>query len=75
MPIRNRFLELNPECQAKIVPECSFFATEVHHKKGKTGDLYFDDRWFLASCPYCHRHIEVNPTEAKEKGFSLDRDL
>lgn len=48
-------------------------ATQVHHKKGRIGDLLTDERYWLAVSSDGHEYIENNPIEAKEKGWSLSR--
>lgn len=73
MPIRNKFLSENEVCQMMIVPECSYFATEVHHPEGKIEDLLWDASKFVAACRFCHIYVELHPTEAKEKMLSADR--
>lgn len=47
--------------------------TEVHHKKGRVGSLYLDERYWLAVSRKGHQKIEMNPQWAKDKGFSLSR--
>lgn len=47
--------------------------TEVHHKKGRIGSLYLDERYWLAVSHEGHKFIELNPIIAKEKGWSLSR--
>jgi hypothetical protein len=73
MKIRNQFLSENEYCLGKINTDCTYLATEVHHGKGKIGELYFDTKFFIPLCPSCHRYIEVHPVEAKKLGFSFDR--
>lgn len=48
-------------------------ATDVHHKKGRLGELLTLVRYFLAVCRNCHTWIESHPKEAKDKGYSLSR--
>lgn len=48
-------------------------AIEVHHKKGRIGSLYLDERYWLAVSDQGHKKIELNPKWAKEKGYSLSR--
>ena len=47
--------------------------TDIHHMKGRTGDLFLDTRFWLAVSRNGHRMIEENPEWAKEKGYSLNR--
>lgn len=68
--IRVQFLYDYPVCQ---VPGCYMTSHQVHHKKGRIGDLLTDVRYFLAVCWGCHKQIEENPKWAKENGYSLSR--
>lgn len=70
--LRVNFLTLHQHCQAAL-PGCSRVASEVHHKKGKVGELYLDVRYWLAVCRSCHQWIETHPADAQEKGFSIKR--
>lgn len=64
------FLENNPVCQVK---GCEMHSDQVHHKKGRIGELLTDERYFLAVCGPHHRYIENHPEEAKKHGYSLSR--
>jgi hypothetical protein len=66
--IRIEFLKLNPICAVT-----GNQATEIHHKKGRTGGLLTDVRYFLPVCREAHIYIENNPKWAKEMGYSLNR--
>lgn len=66
--IRVEFLKANPNCAV-----CNCEATDVHHVKGRIGDLLTDIHHFLAVCRICHVRIENNPEWAKEKGYSKSR--
>lgn len=69
---RRIFMQQNNTCQAKL-PSCSYWATEIHHKKGRVGILLTDDRFFLSVCRSCHDYIEENAEYAKSMGFSESR--
>lgn len=67
----------DPMCQMRLSPECienHQVATEVHHQKGKIGDLYWDKRFFKSGCRYCHDYELGHDAEAKEKGVTLYRN-
>lgn len=66
---RRIYLELTPVCERCL----SATSTDVHHRKGRMGDLLVDATYFLAVCRECHKWIEENPIEAKNAGFSLSR--
>jgi hypothetical protein len=57
----------------KICPVTGGKATQVHHKKGRTGSLFLDVRFWLGVSAEGHRKIEENPEWAKEMGYSLNR--
>jgi len=67
------FLLKHPRCQANLPGTCTGKSCEVHHKKGRTGKLYLDERFWLAACSECHKYIELHPNEAKALGLSLNR--
>ena len=48
-------------------------AEEVHHKRGRIGDLLLDETHWLAVSRKGHVKIEMNPRWAKEMGFSESR--
>lgn len=68
--LRADFLNL-PE--NKICPVTGEPTTDVHHKKGRTGDLLLDIRFWLAVSRTGHDKIESNPNWAKKMGYSLNR--
>lgn len=76
--IRKEFF-LDPKnqlCLMRLIPECIKFqqpATEVHHGKGRIGELLFNTKFFIPGCTGCHRYAELHPEEAKEKGVSFLR--
>ena len=47
--------------------------TDVHHMKGRIGDLLLDTRYWVALSREGHKYVEENPEWAKENGFSLNR--
>lgn len=65
---RSEYLTDNPNCQV-----CGTEASEIHHKKGKIGELLWNKTFFLSVCRQCHTKIELNPYWAKENNFSVDR--
>jgi hypothetical protein len=67
---RKLFLEVRMLCEVK---GCKRRSEEVHHKAGRTGSLYMNQKYWLAVCPAHHAYIEVHPTWSKENGYSLDR--
>lgn len=55
------------------VPVCevckSRAASEIHHKRGRIGELLNDRTHFLSTCEVCHRLIHKAPKWAAEKGY------
>lgn len=62
------FLSKNPLCAV-----CGRPADQIHHKKGREGELLNDETFWLPLEIFCHRKIEDNPEWAKEMGYSLNR--
>lgn len=68
--LRKAFLN-KPE--NKICPITNETTTEIHHMKGRIGDLLIDTKYWLAVSREGHVLIEQNPEWAKENGYSLSR--
>jgi hypothetical protein len=66
------FKILNPVCQGQL-EGCTYSTTEVHHAAGRMGSLLTNVDHFVPLCASCHRHVELNPEMAKEKGLSKSR--
>ena len=69
---RRIFMDQNTNCQAKL-KGCTGKSTELHHRKGRLGELIHDHRYFLAVCSNCHSIITEHSKLAFEKGLSLLR--
>ena len=67
------FLQENPMCQAHLPGICTKHATEVHHKKGRIGELLLNILFWLGVCHACHEWIELNREAAIEMGLSVSR--
>ena len=48
-------------------------ASEIHHMKGRTGELLTDPTYFLGVCRSCHNKITLNPEWAHDLGYSATR--
>lgn len=76
---RKEYLLTHQCCEAKLqgctIPTVNDKLSEItiHHKKGKVGDLLFDQRYFIAVCMNCHMFIEANNEWSKLNGYSVDR--
>lgn len=60
-----------PENQ--ICPITGQQTTDLHHMRGRIGDLLLDERYWLALSREGHKKVEENPVWAKENGYSLSR--
>lgn len=64
---RQEYFKENPVCE---FPGCDDMRLELHHKRGRIGNLLFNKKFF---CSLCHKHhvfIETHPEEAKRLGLS-----
>ena len=70
-PLRDKYLKENPVCEVK---ECHNKTTNLHHKKGRTGSLIYDVKYFMACCSTCHpQKIHFTDTQwAKDNGYLLN---
>lgn len=71
--LRKVFLDKHPMCQAHLPQVCTKVSTDVHHMKGRVGDLLLDQTHWLAVCRGCHYWIEMRPEAAKLLGYSKSR--
>ena len=67
---KKEYLSAHIKCE---VPGCNKVSETLHHKKGRIGELIYNERYFLAVCMQHHREIEDNPGWAIEEGYSLPR--
>lgn len=49
-------------------------ATEIHHQRGRIGDLLLDDRYWLPVSRKGHVMITLKPAWALKSGYSLPRN-
>ena len=68
--VKKEYLTAHLKCEVK---GCRNVSEDIHHKKGRIGKLLYNPKYFLAVCRDHHMEIELNPIEAKEKGYSLSR--
>ena len=69
--VRKEYLTKNLKCE---FPGCNQVSTDIHHMKGRIGELLTDTSFFKALCRTHHTWCEENPNEAKELGLSLNRN-
>jgi hypothetical protein len=72
---RLEFLSIpeNKVCNIVIPHECTIIASDVHHKKGKVGELYFDKKYFRSACRNGHNAAHDYPEQAYKTGDSVLR--
>lgn len=68
---RKEYLKENPICEVK---GCDRKATQIHHKKGRVGELLYNKEFFFATHIECHTEIETNPEWAYKNGYSIRRN-
>lgn len=68
------YLELHPECEARIRGICGFWSRDVHERlrRSQGGDI-LDGGDQLAVCRPCHTWITEHPTDAKALGLARSR--
>ncbi len=49
-------------------------ATDVHHIRGREGDLLVNPAFFLGVCRRCHDRIEHAPQWAASQGYTMTRN-
>ena len=70
--LRLQYLKMFPHCQVAST-DCTYVATQIHHKNGRGKDSMLDTTTWLAVCHNCHRLIEENPEWAYTFGYSTKR--
>ena len=60
-------------CEA-ATKRCVGPAGQVHHRKGRDGDLVVDLDNLLAVCYTCHDYIHGHPHESYERGWMIRRN-
>jgi hypothetical protein len=63
----------HPYCEIVIPGICTHRTHDVHHMKGREGDLLLDERYWKAGCRKCHEWVTVHAAEAISLGHSLPR--
>lgn len=60
-------------CQAGT-PVCEGNVEQIHHRKGRDGELLTDPTYLLAVCFPCHTYIHAHPQESYDKGWMVRRN-
>ena len=66
---RKIFLSEHPLCQANISGLCTSQSTDIHHIKGRSGELLLEVSEWMSACRSCHDWIHLNPKIARDKGL------
>ena len=78
---KRQFLTQHPFC---AFPDCTAPADDIHHSRGKAGDLLWDERWFIPACRChhddCHRatgerrkrYVKIGWIRTRHRGGELD---
>ena len=59
-------------CEAGT-PWCNGRCEQVHHRKGRDGDLVDRVDLLLGTCEPCHRYMHSNPAISYERGWMVRR--
>jgi hypothetical protein len=60
-------------CEART-PDCEGRLHQVHHRKGRDGELIDDLDLLLGVCIWCHHYIHANPARSYEQGWMVRRN-
>jgi hypothetical protein len=72
---RKTFMLDNPLCQANIIGLCTTHSTDVHHIKGRSGELLLEVNEWMSVCRACHTWIELHAIEATELGYRKSKTV
>lgn len=65
--MRPIFLAANPFCE--FDPMCLKRAVDIHHIRGRAGNLITDERYLMAICREHHAWIHSHAKKAREMGM------
>lgn len=63
----------HPYCEIPIPGICTHKTHDVHHMKGREGELLLNEKYWKAACRPCHEWTTVHTQEAIDLGYSLPR--
>lgn len=72
---RKIFMSEHPLCQANISGLCTTQSTDIHHVKGRSGELLLEVSEWMSVCRACHMWIETHPIEAAELGYRKSKTV
>ncbi len=61
------------QCEART-PKCEGRLHQVHHRKGRDGELIDNLDLLLGVCVWCHSYIHENPAISYERGWLVKRN-
>ena len=67
---RDDFFKKYSVCQ---YPGCNSTQITLHHMKGRSGEMVYNDKYFVSLCWPHHDLCERNPDEAKRLNLSVNR--
>jgi len=68
-PLRDKYMEENPICECcKEKP-----SSELHHRKGRMGELVYYVLFFMACCTWCHKKIHAESAWSYLKGYLISK--
>jgi len=70
--LKKEYLEAYMCCE---VEGCNERSVDVHHQKGREGELLLDINFFMAVCRWHHIEITEHSKEAIKKGYSKSRTI
>jgi hypothetical protein len=65
--MRQMFLRKNPFCEFDAM--CLRHSVDIHHIRGRRGNLLTDERYLMAICREHHDWIHSNSRKAREMGL------
>jgi hypothetical protein len=68
--LRKEFLEKE---ENRICPITKKETTDIHHQKGRVGNLFLNTSFWTALSREGHKYVEENPDWSKENGYSKSR--
>ena len=71
-PLRDLFLMRHRECQVRA-RGCTRWTQDLHHRKGRLGELLLDEAWFAACCRSCHSYVHEHGEWARKNGWLVPR--
>lgn len=66
------FLGAHPRCEIRW-EQCSTWATDVHHRAGRSPSVFFDESLWRAACRSCHMAVESQRERAYRQGHLVHR--